>query len=99
MGSLTGRGVRALRIPPIPDRLRILHILRKLVVTIHKHLWKYFYEFMEIQSGDSEKLQKDMKRHLFYKAWRMRAAPDQKIIILKKIRKFSVLPMNSLDLQ
>ena len=35
-------------------------------------------EFMEIQSGDSEKLQKYMKRHWFYKAWRMRAAPDQK---------------------
>ena len=44
-------------------------------------------EFMEIQSGDSEKLQKDMKRHWFYKAWRIRAAPDQKTIILRKFWK------------
>ena len=26
-----------------------------------------------------------MKRHWFYKAWRIRAAPDQKIIILQKL--------------
>ena len=34
--------------------------------------------FMEIQSGDTQKLQKDMERHWFYKAWRIRAARGQK---------------------
>ena len=42
------------------------------------------YEFMEIQPDDSKKLQKHMKRHWFYKAWRIRAAPDQKIHIFAK---------------
>ena len=33
---------------------------------------------MGIQPDDSTKLQKYMKRHWFHKAWRIRAAPDQK---------------------
>ena len=46
-------------------------------------------EFMEIQPDDSKKLQKHMKRHWFYKAWRIRAAPDQKNhIFAKKIVDF-----------
>ena len=47
--------------------------------------------FMEIQPDDSKKLQKHMKRHWFYKAWRIRAAPDQKIIFfLQKMGGFSI---------
>ena len=42
-------------------------------------------EFMEIQPDDSKKLQKHMKRHWFYKAWRIRAAPDQGNDIVHKI--------------
>ena len=41
-------------------------------------------ESMEIQPDDPKKLQKHMKMHWFYKAWRIRAAPDQKIIFLQK---------------
>ena len=40
-------------------------------------------EFMEIQPDDCKKLQKPMERHWFYKAWRIRAAPDQEIIFLQ----------------
>ena len=32
--------------------------------------------FVEIQSGDTKKLQKHMERHWFYKAWHIRDAPD-----------------------
>ena len=41
-------------------------------------------EFMEIQPDDSKKVQQHMKRHWFYKAWRIRAAPDQKSYFLQK---------------
>ena len=41
-------------------------------------------EFMETQPDNSKKLQKHMKRHWFYKAWRIRAAPDQKNHIFAK---------------
>ena len=45
-------------------------------------------EFMGIEPDDSTKLQKHMKRYWFYKAWRIRAAPDQKTILLQKIVDF-----------
>ena len=44
-----------------------------------------------------------MKRHWFYKAWRIRAAPDQEIIFLQKIvdfqfsNEFPEFAVNSVD--
>ena len=46
--------------------------------------------FMEIQPDDCKKLQKHMKRHWFYKAWRIRAAPDQKNNNFAKNCRFSI---------
>ena len=56
-------------------------------------------EFMEIQPDDSKKLQKHMKRHWFYKAWRIRAAPDQETIVLQKNQWIFNSPMDFLDFQ